>query len=122
MLHPDAALALRARLAWAHDWVSDPTLAATFETVPGAGFTVAGAKPVANAALISSGAELHLADGATIGARFDGEFASRASIYAGTAIFINQYISRSTSCGVFERVLLEEGTDFLSIALQGLHG
>jgi len=87
VLHPDAALALRARLAWAHDWVSDPTLAATFETVPGAGFTVAGAKPVANAALISSGAELHLADGATIGARFDGEFASRASIYAGTAIF-----------------------------------
>ena len=32
-LNPNAALALRARLAWAHDWVSDPPLA---RRVPGA--------------------------------------------------------------------------------------
>ncbi len=38
------------------------------------------------------------------------------------ATAINQYISRSTSRGVFERVLLKEGTDFLSVTLQGLHG
>jgi type I restriction enzyme, S subunit len=38
------------------------------------------------------------------------------------AAIINEYISRSTSRGVFERVLLEEGTDFSSVALQGLHG
>ena len=42
---PRFALALKARLAWAHDWVSDPTLAATFETLPGASFTVNGAAP-----------------------------------------------------------------------------
>ncbi len=36
-VQPDLALALRVRLAWAHDWVSDPTLLATFQTLPGAG-------------------------------------------------------------------------------------
>ncbi len=37
-LNPTAALALRARLAWSHDWVSDPTLAAVFQALPGASF------------------------------------------------------------------------------------
>ncbi len=81
-----AVLALRARLAFAQDWVSNPTLAAGFATLPGTGFMVAGAKPVTNAALVSGGVELHLRDGVTIGARFDGEFASRASVYAGTGL------------------------------------
>ena len=45
-LNPNAALALRARLAWAHDWVSDPTLAAVFQALPGASFIVNGAAPV----------------------------------------------------------------------------
>jgi outer membrane autotransporter protein len=31
-----AVLALRGRVAWAHDWVSDPSLAAVFQTLPGA--------------------------------------------------------------------------------------
>ena len=44
-LNPNAALALRARLAWAHDWVSDPTLGAVFQTLPGASFIVNGATP-----------------------------------------------------------------------------
>jgi len=30
LLNPEAALTLRARVAWAHDWISDPTLAAVF--------------------------------------------------------------------------------------------
>jgi uncharacterized protein with beta-barrel porin domain len=77
---------LRARLAWAHDWVSNPTLAATFAALPGAGFFVVGAKPVTNAALVSGGVELRLAEGLTVGAKFDGEFASHASLYVGTGI------------------------------------
>ena len=80
----DASLALRARLAWIHDWVSDPTVGASFETLPGAGFNVVGAIPAKNVALLSGAAELRLARGATVGARFDGELASGAHAYAGT--------------------------------------
>jgi outer membrane autotransporter protein len=83
-LYPGAALALRARLAWAHDWVSDPTLAAVFQTLPGASFIVNGATPAKNSALASAGAEHRLANGITLLAKFDGEFAPHSSTYAGT--------------------------------------
>ena len=36
LLYPGAVLALRARLAWAHDWATDPVLGAVFQTLPGA--------------------------------------------------------------------------------------
>src|SRR3954468_23546738 len=83
-LNPTAALALRARLAWAHDWVSDPTLAAVFQALPGASFIVNGATPAKNSALTSAGAELRLAHRVTLMGKFAGEFASRSSTYAGT--------------------------------------
>ena len=85
-LNPNAALALRARLAWAHDWVSDPTLAAVFQALPGASFIVNGAAPVKNSALVSGGTELRLANGVSLIGKFDGEFASRSSTYAGTGM------------------------------------
>ena len=77
-------LTLRARLAWAHDWVSDPTLAAVFQTLPGASFIVNGATPAKNSALVSAGTELRLANGVSLIGKFDGEFARRSSTYAGT--------------------------------------
>jgi outer membrane autotransporter protein len=83
-LYTNAVLSLRARLAWAHDWVSDPTLAPAFQTLPGASFIVNGAAPAKNSALASAGAELRLANGVTLLGKFDGEFASRSSTYAGT--------------------------------------
>ena len=83
-LNPNAVLALRARLAWAHDWVSDPTLAAVFQTLPGASFIVNGATPAKNSALASAGTELRLANGISLLGKFDGEFASRSSTYSGT--------------------------------------
>jgi uncharacterized protein YhjY with autotransporter beta-barrel domain len=49
-------LTLRARLAWAHDWVSDPLLTATFQALPGASFIVNGATSAKNAALALAGA------------------------------------------------------------------
>jgi len=84
LLNPEAALTLRARVAWAHDWISDPTLAALFQTLPGASFIVNGATPAKNSALTSAGAELRLANGVVLLAKFDGEFASHSSTYAGT--------------------------------------
>ena len=71
-------------VAWAHDWVSDPTLAAVFQTLPGASFIVNGATPAKNSALTSAGAELRLANGVVLLGKFDGEFASHSSTYAGT--------------------------------------
>jgi len=83
LLNPEAALTMRARVAWAHDWISDPSLAAVFQTLPGASFIVNGATPAKNSALISEGAELRLANGVLFLAKFDGEFASHSSTYAG---------------------------------------
>jgi outer membrane autotransporter protein len=83
-LYTNAVLSLRGRLAWAHDWVSDPTLAAVFQALPGASFIVNGATPAKNSALTSAGAELRLANGLSLIGKFDGEFAIHSSTYAGT--------------------------------------
>ena len=83
-LYTNAVLSLRARVAWAHDWVSDPTLAPVFQALPGASFIVNGATPAKNSALASAGTELRLANGIALLAKFDGEFASHSSTYAGT--------------------------------------
>jgi outer membrane autotransporter protein len=81
---PDAALILRARLAWAHDWITDPTLVPVFQALPGSSFIVDGAVPAENSALVSAGAELRFANGITLLAKFDGDFASHSQTYAGT--------------------------------------
>jgi uncharacterized protein with beta-barrel porin domain len=85
-LDPYRVLAFRARLAWAHDWISDPSLAAVFQTLPGASFIVNGATPAKNSALTSAGAELRIANGLSFLAKFDGEFAAHSSTYAGTGV------------------------------------
>jgi uncharacterized protein with beta-barrel porin domain len=75
---------LRARAAWAHDWVSNPALDATFETLPGASFVVNGATQPKNSALASAGAELFMTKYWSLLAKFDGEFASGSQTYSGT--------------------------------------
>jgi uncharacterized protein with beta-barrel porin domain len=45
---------------------------------------VNGATPAKNSALASAGTELRLANGVTLLAKFNGEFASHSSTYAGT--------------------------------------
>ena len=80
----NAVLALRARIAWAHDWISDPSLMPTFEALPGASFIVNGATPAKNSALASGGAELRFINGVSLLAKFDGEFAAHSQTYAGT--------------------------------------
>jgi uncharacterized protein with beta-barrel porin domain len=77
-------LVLRGRLAWAHDWVSNPALGAVFETLPGASFTVNGAAPPKNSALTTAAAELHISANWTAIGKFDSEFGSGAQTYGGT--------------------------------------
>ena len=83
-VYSNAVLALRGRVAWAHDWISDPTLTPLFQVLPGSTFIVNGAFPAKDSALASAGGELRLANGVTLLAKFDGEFASHSSTYAGT--------------------------------------
>jgi autotransporter-associated beta strand protein len=75
---------LRARLAWAHDWVSNPSLSAAFESLPGTNFIVNGAPLPQNSALTSAGAEFYITPRLTLVAKFDGEFAPGSQTYAGS--------------------------------------
>ena len=77
-------LILRARFAWAHDFVSDPALSAAFESLPGTNFVVNGAPIPQNSALTSAGAELFLSSRLTLLVKFDGEFAPGSQTYAGS--------------------------------------
>jgi autotransporter-associated beta strand protein len=84
LLDWSTVLALRAKLAWAHDTVSDPTLVPSFQALPGASFVVQGAPPPKDSTLTSAGAELRLPSGISFLAKFDGEFAKNAQTLGGT--------------------------------------
>ena len=62
-------------------------LADQLQALPGAGFIVNGATLAQNSALASAGGELRLANGITLLAKFDGEFASHSSSYGGSGTF-----------------------------------
>jgi autotransporter-associated beta strand protein len=83
-LYHNAVLTLRGKLAWAHDWITDPMLAAVFQALPGASFIVNGATPAKDSALASAGAELRMANGVSLLGKLDGEFAGHSNTYAGT--------------------------------------
>jgi outer membrane autotransporter protein len=72
----NAALALRARGAWARDhYFSGPaTVAVEFQSLPDSRFKVKGAEPATDFALLSVGASVKFKDGWSFDARFDGEW------------------------------------------------
>jgi autotransporter-associated beta strand protein len=78
-------LVLYGRLAWAHDFASNPSLSAAFETLPGASFTVNGAPMPHDSALTTVGAQLFLSANWSLLAKFDGEFAQGSQTYAGSS-------------------------------------
>jgi uncharacterized protein with beta-barrel porin domain len=79
-------LILFGRLAWAHDFVSNPALGAVFQSLPGGSFTVNGAPIPQNSALASAGAELFLAANWSLLAKFDGEFGNGSQTFAGSGV------------------------------------
>jgi len=83
----DRPTTLFGRVAWAHDFASDATLNAAFESLPGSGFTVNGAPTPRDAALVTAGAQLSLTPRLTLLAKFDGEFAAGSQTYAGAGEF-----------------------------------
>jgi uncharacterized protein YhjY with autotransporter beta-barrel domain len=79
-------LLLRARLAWAHDWVTNPSLGAAFESLPGVNFVVNGAPLPQNSALADASAELFLTPRLTLLVKFNAEVAPGSQTYAGTGM------------------------------------
>jgi outer membrane autotransporter protein len=77
-------LVLYGRVAWAHDFVSNPALSAAFQTLPGGSFTVFGAPIPHDSALTTAGAQLYLTPRWTLIAKFDGEFANGSQTYGGS--------------------------------------
>ena len=82
----DAVLTLRGRAAWAHDFNPDRSINATFQTLPGAGFTVNGAAQSADKALTTASAEVKWMSGFSLAATFEGEFAGNVNSYAGKGV------------------------------------
>jgi uncharacterized protein with beta-barrel porin domain len=79
----DGLFTLRGRLAWAHDSNTDRPVSATFQTLPGASFTVNGAEPAADGVLVSAGAQMHWSNGFSLAGSFEGEFSGTTQSYAG---------------------------------------
>ena len=71
---PDGILTLRGRLAWAHDYDPDRSIATTFQTLPGASFVVNGAAQASNSALVTASVEKKWLNGWSAAATFEGEF------------------------------------------------
>jgi len=82
----DAVLTLRGRAAWAHDFNPDQAVNATFQALPGASFTVNGARQARDAALTTASAELKWLNGWSTAATFEGEFSSVTRSYAGKGV------------------------------------
>jgi autotransporter-associated beta strand protein len=82
----DAILTLRGRLAWAHDYDPDRSIAATFQTLPGASFVANGAAQASDSALTTASAELKWTNNWSAAATFEGEFSSVTRSYAGKGV------------------------------------
>jgi uncharacterized protein with beta-barrel porin domain len=82
----DAILTLRGRAAWAHDYDTDRSVAATFQSFVPASFVVNGASPAHDAALTTASAEMKFSSAISVAATFEGEFSDVTRSYAGKGV------------------------------------
>ncbi len=87
----DGVLTLRGRLAWAHDYDPDRSIAATFQALPGASFVVNGAAQAADSALTTASIEMKWKNGWSAAATFEGEFSDVTNAYAGKGVIRYQW-------------------------------
>jgi uncharacterized protein with beta-barrel porin domain len=84
LLAAGGLVTLRGRAAWAHDSNTERTVTPTFQSLPGSSsFTINGARPAANSALLTAGGEIKWHNGWSIAATYEGEFSNTASSNAG---------------------------------------
>ena len=79
-------LTVRSRFAWAHDFDPDRSVAATFQTLPGASFVVGGASQASDSALTTGSLEMKWRNGWSAAATFEGEFSNVTQSYAGKGV------------------------------------
>jgi uncharacterized protein with beta-barrel porin domain len=79
----DGTLTLRGRAAWAHDSNTDRVVSPTFQSLPGSSFTVNGAQPAADGALVAASAEMKWRTGWSVAGTIEGEFSRTTESYAG---------------------------------------
>ncbi|MBR1142898.1 autotransporter domain-containing protein [Bradyrhizobium sp. AUGA SZCCT0431] len=82
----NAVLTLRGRAAWAHNFNTDRSITALFQSVPGATFLVSGAAQAPNTALTTASAEMKWLNGWSAAATFEGEFSDITRSYAGKGV------------------------------------
>ncbi|WNJ88945.1 autotransporter-associated beta strand repeat-containing protein [Bosea sp. 685] len=73
------------RAAWARYYQRDADLTASINGLAGASFSVTGARPDRNAALLSAGADIKLSPSVSLGMRIDSELAAKTRRIGGTA-------------------------------------
>ena len=76
-------LVLRGRAACAHDFNPNRSIAATFQTLPGASFVVNGAKQASDSALTTASIEWRWGNHWSAAAIFEGEYSNVTTSYAG---------------------------------------
>jgi autotransporter-associated beta strand protein len=82
----NGVLTLRGRVAWAHDFDPDRSIAATFQALPGASFVVNGAGQASDFALTTASAEVKWINGWSVAGTFEGEFSNVTRSYAGKGV------------------------------------
>ncbi|MGY4290079.1 autotransporter-associated beta strand protein [Bradyrhizobium sp. LM2.7] len=82
----EATLTMRGRAAWAHDYNMDRTVAATFQSLPGASFVVNGAAQASDSALATASSEITFSNGISIAATYEGEFSRVTRSHAGKGV------------------------------------
>ena len=82
----NGVLTLRGRLAWAHDFDPNRSIAATFQTLPGASFVVSGAAQASDSALTTASIEMKWRNNWSAAATFEGEFSNVTQSYAGKGV------------------------------------
>ncbi|MDX8525145.1 autotransporter-associated beta strand repeat-containing protein [Mesorhizobium sp. MSK_1335] len=84
-LQDGAKLTLSGRAAWAINGSTGRKVTATFQSLPGATFTIDGAEPDTNAALLKASATYTSGSGLFASLGFQGEFSGNVQSYAGKA-------------------------------------
>jgi len=76
---------MSSRAAWVHQFWRENSINPAFQALPASGFTVVGATPAPDAALLATGAELKLRNGISLRAKFESEYAPSVTTYAASA-------------------------------------
>ncbi|MSO68335.1 MAG: hypothetical protein EXQ82_11200 [Pseudolabrys sp.] len=77
-------MSVAGQLAWLHEFKPDSRIDASLISIPGADFTVAGARTASDAAKIDTGFRLALNRQAALSASFNSELAGRSRSFAGS--------------------------------------